>query len=90
MSGGEEPVHDRDGVADIDGGIDGHDPLEVEYPSLQVASGEEGGQQPAERVPDDGIAGRRDVILGPPLAFGYLIAIVAVIVAPDVFGNWYR
>jgi Flp pilus assembly protein protease CpaA len=33
---------------------------------------------------------RRDVILGPPLAFGYLIAIVAVIVAPDVFSNWYR
>lgn len=33
---------------------------------------------------------RRDVVLGPPLALGYLVAIVAVIVAPDVFDNWYR
>ena len=33
---------------------------------------------------------RRDIILGPPLALGYVAAIVAVIAAPDLFANWYR
>ena len=36
------------------------------------------------------VSRRRDIILGPPLAFGYLTAIAAVIVWPNVFANWYR
>ncbi|MDQ3544039.1 MAG: hypothetical protein M3431_09305, partial [Actinomycetota bacterium] len=33
---------------------------------------------------------RRNIILGPPLALGYMAAVVAVITAPDLFANWYR
>ncbi len=33
---------------------------------------------------------RRNIILGPPLALGYVAAVVAVITAPDLFANWYR
>lgn len=33
---------------------------------------------------------RRDIILGPPLALGYVAAVIAVISAPELFMNWYR
>ena len=33
---------------------------------------------------------RRNIILGPPLALGYAIAIVAVVAYPELFDNWYR
>lgn len=33
---------------------------------------------------------RRHIILGPPLALGYAAAVAAVVIAPDLFGNWYR
>ena len=36
------------------------------------------------------VSRRRDVILGPSLALGYLTAIAAVIAWPDVFATWYR
>ena len=33
---------------------------------------------------------RRNIILGPPLALGYAVAIATVVAAPDLFDNWYR
>ena len=33
---------------------------------------------------------RRNIILGPPLALGYAVAVATVVVAPDLFDNWYR
>jgi Flp pilus assembly protein protease CpaA len=33
---------------------------------------------------------QRNIILGPPLALGYAAAVAAVVLAPDVFDNWYR
>jgi Flp pilus assembly protein protease CpaA len=33
---------------------------------------------------------QRNIILGPPLALGYAVAVAAVTLAPDLFGNWYR
>lgn len=36
------------------------------------------------------VARRRNIILGPPLALGYAAAVAAVVVAPDLFDNWYR
>jgi Flp pilus assembly protein protease CpaA len=32
----------------------------------------------------------RIIVLGPPLALGYAVAVVAVTVSPDLFDNWYR
>jgi Flp pilus assembly protein protease CpaA len=33
---------------------------------------------------------QRNIILGPPLALGYVAAIAAVVLAPELFDNWYR
>jgi Flp pilus assembly protein protease CpaA len=33
---------------------------------------------------------RRNVILGPPLALGYVAAVAAVVAFPDLFANWCR
>lgn len=33
---------------------------------------------------------RRNIILGPPLALGYVAAVATVLAAPDLFATWYR
>jgi Flp pilus assembly protein protease CpaA len=33
---------------------------------------------------------QRNIILGPPLALGYAVAVAAVTLAPDLFDTWYR
>ena len=33
---------------------------------------------------------RRNIVLGPPLALGYVTAVIAVTALPDLFANWYR